>query len=377
MTAKCPRTLVEAEVERVFGMSPDVERLSFLPMPVAPFGPDGERDFSKAEWTAPQLLYDLARAFVTPGVAAGGNQVSDEDGLNLALAVTGGSSFSRMAGQKVLGNSGEILASRGAKVYNGPVTKRPFSADYPDVQGRYDAAGNLTHDIDGNPLEVGGRIVGRSVVGGADQALSPTEFDAIAKEGTGRNTQVVPPSKLGRSGRDLGNVEVNRYTRLPEEVGLSNKLTPDDLPGVYGHEIGHVIDQLAGEIPTEGLTRELKALYDAGNNPNRAHGNPDMPAKWAQRHRPEDAGYKGEDIPREWMAEAIRIYMANPGYLKDAAPKTAAAIRKAVNADPAIRKIIQFNMGGTPMPSVLPPDTNADTDPSALPPGYVYGKNFI
>ncbi|WP_374385031.1 hypothetical protein [Dongia sp.] len=49
-------------------------------------------------------------------------------------------------------------------------------------------------------------------------------------------------------------------------MGLSNKLTPEDLPGVYGHEIGHVIDQLAGEISTKGLTQEPKALYDVGNN---------------------------------------------------------------------------------------------------------------
>jgi hypothetical protein len=32
------------------------------------------------------------------------------------------------------------------------------------------------------------------------------------------------------------------------------------------------------------------------------------------------------------MAEAIRAYMADPNYLKTVAPKTAAAIRAAVNA---------------------------------------------
>ncbi len=213
---------------------------------------------------------------------------------------------------------------------------------------------------------------------GADEAISPTEFDAIAKEGTSRNTAFVPPGSEGLR-RNVGAVSYDRYTRFPKGVVLSNKIPEADLPGVYGHEIGHVIDQLAGEISTEGLTRELKRLYDVGNNPNRAHGNPEMSAKSGQRYRSEDAGYKGEDIPREWMAEAIRLYMVNPGYLKDAAPKTAAAIRKAVNADPAIRKIIQFNMGGTPMPSLPSPDTDTapDFDPGNPPPGYVYGKNFI
>jgi len=63
--------------------------------------------------------------------------------------------------------------------------------------------------------------------------------------------------------------------------------------------------------------------------------------------------YKGDDIPREWMAEAIRLYMANPSYLKEAAPKTAEAIRKAVNRNPETRRIIQFNTGGTPGAAVL------------------------
>jgi hypothetical protein len=150
--------------------------------------------------------------------------------------------------------------------------------DYPNVEGRHDAVGNLTHDIDGNPLEVGGRIVGRSTVGGMDKALSPTEFNAIAKEGTGHSAAFTSLPK-----NTVGRVTVNPYTRLPKDVALSSKLNPADVPGVYGHEIGHVIDQLAGAIPVEGLTKELKALYDVGNNPNRARGNPDMPGNWAGR----------------------------------------------------------------------------------------------
>ena len=58
----------------------------------------------------------------------------------------------------------------------------------------------------------------------------------------------------------MGRVAVNRYSRLPEGVALSNKLTAEDLPRVYGHEIGHVIDRLAGEIPVKGLAaRRLRA----------------------------------------------------------------------------------------------------------------------
>ena len=366
--AKGPMTPVEAYVERDFGMSPNIPRTNLIP---DPRGADGMPTWDVSQWTAPQVLYDLVRAIETPTVIMDGHPISQEELQNLALAMVGGGALRGAATREVP----EILASRRAKLYNGPVTERPFSMDYPNVEGRHDAVGNLTHDIDGNPLEVGGRIVGRSVVGGADQALPAAQFDGIAKEGTGRGTKVIPPGGEGL-GRNVGAVPYDRHTRLPKEVILSNKITGADLPGVYGHEIGHVIDQLAGEIPVEGLTKELKALYDVGNNPNRARGNPDMPGNWGRRYRPEDAGYKGEDIPREWMAEAIRIYMANPSYMKEVAPKTAAAIRKAVNADPAIRKIIQFNMGGAPLPPVSPPDSNVDTDinPLLLPPDSVLGK---
>ena len=43
------------------------------------------------------------------------------------------------------------------------------------------------------------------------------------------------------------------------------------------------------------------------------------------------------------MVEAVRAYMADPNYLKTVAPKTAAAIRAAVNTHPQLSKIIQFN----------------------------------
>lgn len=139
--------------------------------------------------------------------------------------------------------------------------------------------------------------MGRSVVGGGDEAVPAAEFNAIAKEGTGRGTKIAPPSALRGSGT-VGQVVANHYTRLPDEVALSSKLTPEDLPGVYGHEIGHAIDQLAGEISTEELTLELKALYNVGNNPNRAHGNPKMPANRGPRGMQFERCFAGQgDLP--------------------------------------------------------------------------------
>ena len=49
------------------------------------------------------------------------------------------------------------------------------------------------------------------------------------------------------------------------------------------------------------------------------------------------------------MAEALRAYMADPNYLKTVAPKTAAAIRKFVNDNPRLNKVIQFNSVAVPV----------------------------
>ncbi|MBT4701120.1 MAG: hypothetical protein HOB79_08575, partial [Rhodospirillaceae bacterium] len=101
-----------------------------------------------------------------------------------------------------------FLASRSARLYNAPDrSARPFEADYPDgVQT--DDAGRLTQDIEGRPIQDGSRVVGRRMVGGKDEALSPKEFDAIATEATGG-----PAEKVAIPGNDMGRVAVHPVTR--------------------------------------------------------------------------------------------------------------------------------------------------------------------
>lgn len=276
-------------------------------------------------------------------------------GLLPAAAVE--AKLSTALARSALRNAPETLASKSARIYNPPAKPpRPFEVDYP-AGARTDDAGNLTHDIDGNPLQVGGRIVGRRVAGGADEALPAAEFDAIATATTGSPAAVLPQSALGR---DVGRARFDRRSNKPLDIALSNKLTPEDLPKVYGHEIGHVIDQLAGEIPAVGdrtkVGSQLRQVYNDLNNPDLAQRRANAGGKEVdisksrnlRNYGPEDHGYSGKDVPRELWAEAIRAYMADPNYLKFAAPDVAAAIRKAAYAKPNSRKIIQFNStGGT------------------------------
>jgi hypothetical protein len=58
----------------------------------------------------------------------------------------------------------------------------------------------------------------------------------------------------------------------------------------------------------------------------------------------------------------IRAYLADPNYLKTVAPKTAAAVREAVNSHPVLSKIIKFNTMAGPLAII-----GADPDTASIP----------
>ena len=226
--------------------------------------------------------------------------------------------------------SREKLASRSAGLYDPPVKPpRPFEADYPKGAPA-DVTGRLTADIEGRPL-VARTVVGRNVVGGEDQAFPASQLDPLTEAGTGRVATPYPSRTLGG---DAGRTILDRRSRLPLEVQLNRSLTPQQSVRTHAHENAHVIDQLAGEIDTTGLNTELRQIYNTLNT------------GWERaRHLtgPQHQGYSATAQPRDLMAEAIRAYMADPNYLKTVAPRTAARIRAAVNANSRIAPFIQFN----------------------------------
>jgi hypothetical protein len=147
---------------------------------------------------------------------------------------------------------------------------------------------------------------------------------------------------------------------------------------VLAHEVGHAVDELAGTIPTAGLSDELRGVYNSLNNGHRNAAGTDARAN-AKPFLPQHNGYKGDDIPREYVAEAIRAYMADPNYIKTVAPKTAARIREYVNTNPKLNRTIQFNSIAAPPAglaaggAVLAGSDDAKASPMApeLPPGAV------
>jgi hypothetical protein len=143
--------------------------------------------------------------------------------------------------------------------------ERPFAADYPSGAPA-DAAGRLTHDIEGRPLAAQ-YVVGRRVVGGDDQAIPATQFDALAEATTGRGIALVPAREIGG---DFGRTAIDRVTGLPTLIRMRKDMQPDKAAMVAQHELGHSIEEIAGQIPTKGLSNELKGIYNTLNNPRRS-----------------------------------------------------------------------------------------------------------
>jgi hypothetical protein len=127
------------------------------------------------------------------------------------------------------------------------------------------------------------------------------------------------------------------------------------------HMLGHILDYRAGEtsathageeirgISQDNINEELRYVYNDCNNGKlnearrldpsvRPHDDPEY-----QGFGPEQKACYGADARAELMAEAIRAYMQNPNYLKTVAPNVAARIRAAVNTNPNLNQIIQFN----------------------------------
>jgi hypothetical protein len=175
------------------------------------------------------------------------------------------------------------------------------------------------------------------MAGARDEALPPEKPYDIATDAIGAEPAAVAGRAIrGAAGRlDRG---INPQTGEPEwTLYFRRSLTPVQADRVVAHETGHAIDEIAGQIPTDGITRELERVYSTLHSGIERTRNLTRPQNW---------GYGPAEAPRELMAEAIRAYMADPNYLKTVAPNAAARIRAAVNGHPRLSRIIQFNTVG-------------------------------
>jgi hypothetical protein len=271
----------------------------------------------------------------------------------------------------VLAERPVALESRSAGMYNPPAKPpRPFEQDYPVSRWPdgppADASGRLLADIERRPLTAK-YVVGRRTVGGADQALTPAEVDAVAEAITGNLPQGVAPSALGR--RIVGKFVPAHDPATSENLShilFDKTLLPVERNFVVAHEVGHGINRIAGQpafgpkgtvfnIPQEGVVQQMRYVYNDLNNPTLAYRreyspNVDPASSPSLRgYGPEQLGYPKAEVPGELMAETIRAYFADPNYIKTVAPKAAARAREFVNNHPQLSPIIQrYRTSGGP-----------------------------
>jgi hypothetical protein len=216
-----------------------------------------------------------------------------------------------------------------------PLPPLPFRRQYrSDAPPPADSAGRLTHDPEGRPLRAR-HTVGLTEVDGLNVGLRPEEIADVTRRLLGRDAARVPMSS-----REYGRTI---YDPPPLRVEIRNNLRPDLRRKVEAHELAHVIDYISNYIPVEPHRAQLRSVYNTLNNPSRtrdgldaAPGRPFIPL---QRSRE----YTGQSGERELMAEAIRAYLVDPNYIKSVAPELAGAIRDAVNSNPILAPVIQFN----------------------------------
>ena len=228
---------------------------------------------------------------------------------------------------------------KSAGLYEPPAKpQRPFNADYPSGAPT-DESGRLVVDTEGRPLRAK-HIAGRRVAGGADEGLSPAQVSSIVEEATGSLPQNVSNRMMrGNAGVYRVHYDANDNP-LRREIWFNRQLTPKQKELTIGHEAGHMIEEMsAGKngMSVKGLERELENVYSTLNT-GTEHANP--------RTLPRDHGYSQDEAPYEYVAEAMRAYLANPNYFKTVAPRAAAAIRALVNSHPQLSKLIQFNSIG-------------------------------
>ncbi|MFI5014543.1 MAG: hypothetical protein ACHQAY_19590, partial [Hyphomicrobiales bacterium] len=168
-------------------------------------------------------------------------------------------------------NNALSLESRSLLMYD-PLNKplRPFEEDYPTKQWPSEppinAQGNLASDIEGRPLDAQ-YVVGRRTLGGADQTLTPEELNTAATEGLGIGSSAVTRREIGGN---FGEFALDRDwdTGNPTYNILVDKSLPPALKDrVFAHEFGHAVDYLSSRISQDGITKELRFVYNELNNP--------------------------------------------------------------------------------------------------------------
>jgi hypothetical protein len=210
-------------------------------------------------------------------------------------------------------NQGPTLSSSAFNALRNPPSKRPrpFEADYPDLEN--DESGErLKFDVNGRSLEDAFKVVGRRTVGGPDENLSPRGIDSVI-------------SYLKESHPDNWSAKWSRdYDQRIEQI---DKTAPRQRDLINARLLAHMLDDLTRNPWDKELEPEMRQIY---NDLNGAKWQRGKVVSRGRQTTPEDFGYKGDQVHREYWQEAIRAALADPNYIKTVAPKVADRLRKSL-----------------------------------------------
>ncbi len=194
-------------------------------------------------------------AATLPGdVLAGRVDPASDEGIARTVGLAGMMVGGGRAPLKYAEN-GKVLASSTPLIYN-PLGKalRPLAKDYPNG-AEFRPDGRIARDVEGRELNapfVAGRVSGT----GAEQAITPAQYDAISEAALGGPSLGVSKSRLG-SGR-VGAFERTVVNNEPNyAIKYDKSLGPNSQNLVIAHEIAHAVDELSSRIDAE----PLKALW--------------------------------------------------------------------------------------------------------------------
>lgn len=281
---------VELQVKKLFGLEPNQRRLTLLP----------DVNYSKRgglEFTAPQFLYDIARAFSAPGVALSGQPIDAEsEAANIAMNFTGAGSVANRVGRRAFAVDRNVLGMSGSPKPKAPKPKptapkppkptiralqdiRPSPDDVYQVMDANTSSGKVT----GNKMVPIAKLVGgvsnaaddkKRVDALVDAMKSPEGY--IARLIVDHSGNVIEGQHRLEALRKLGvkEVPVTEYIDLEEAVPFyemkdaaqkAQSIHPDHayqianrLAEIYADENGN-LSNLADYIPPEGFENAWNA----------------------------------------------------------------------------------------------------------------------
>lgn len=217
----------------------------------------------------------------------------------------------------------------------------PIETYYGGRMPETDHRGRLTHTPEGDPL-VAPLIVGR-IDAGRDRTLSPRQMDNVINSFTRKRWERADESNDYLE-EDLGVTYGDPRKKFPTQVLINRHLRGRQAESIKAHEFGHVVRKVTQPEPRGLVYPPIPDKY--GNDAARAyhHLNTGKAHRENQKlygpvDRDPDEKYPVEEI----FAEAMRAYLTDPNAFKTLYPAMGEFVRKVVNRNPDLRKVIQFN----------------------------------